>query len=329
MSRWRRALRLILPALLVSGFGIGAVQTWLAHIAFEPGPLAAERDIVVPHGDTWQVAQSLRQSGVISSTWQFWLLARRSRNEGPLHAGEFAFPAHATPEDVLHVLRAAQAVEHKVTLPEGLTARQITPILAHADAAEGDVPIVAEGELLPQTYLYRRGATREGIVHQAEAALREVLDREWPRRQAGLPLETPREALILASIVERETAIPDERAHIAAVFLNRLRAGMKLQSDPTVIYGLSDGLGTLDHRLTHADLSDLSPYNTYLVAGLPPGPICAPGLASILAVLHSSESDDLYFVADGTGRHVFARTLAEQNRNVARLSAVTALPPPG
>jgi len=214
-----------------------------------------------------------------------------------------------------------------VTLPEGLTARQIAAVIAQADATTGDVPQIAEGALLPQTYLYPRGTSREHLVEEASAAMRQALERAWPKRQADLPLADAREALILASIVERETAIAEERPHVAAVFVNRLRAGMKLQSDPTVIYGLSDGLGTLDRKLTHADLSDPSPYNTYVVAGLPPGPICSPGLASIEAVLHPAASDDLYFVADGTGGHVFARTLTEQNRNVARLRALTAAPP--
>lgn len=327
MRRWRRSLRLVLPALLLSGFGIGGFQTWLSHVAFQPGPLAAARDIVVPHGSNWEVAHSLREEGVIDSAWEFWLLARRSHDQGPLHAGEFAFPAHATPNDVLHMLRSGKRVEHKLTLPEGLTARQIEPILAHAEAAVGEVPQIAEGQLLPQTYLYPRDTTREHLVEEASAAMQQALDREWKKRQADLPLSSEREALILASIVERETAIPDERPHVAAVFLNRLRAGMKLQSDPTAIYGLSNGLGALDRKLTHADLSDPSAYNTYAIAGLPPGPICSPGLASIEAVLHPAASGDLYFVADGTGRHVFARTLDDHNRNVARLRALPAVPP--
>ena len=327
MRNWRRSLRPILPALLLSGFGLGAFQTWLNHVAFQPGSLPAARDVVVPRGSNWEVAHSLRQEGVIDSAWEFWLLGRRSHEEGPLHAGEFAFPPHATPTDVLHVLRAGKRVEHKLTLREGLTARQIVPILVQAEAAVGDLPKIAEGQLLPQTYLYPRDTTREHLVEEASAAMRQVLDREWKKRQADLPLASEREALILASIVERETAIPDERPHITAVFLNRLRAGMKLQSDPTVIYGLSNGLGTLDRKLTHADLSDPSAYNTYAIAGLPPGPICSPGLASIEAVLHPAASDDLYFVADGTGRHAFARTLDDHNRNVARLRSVTPVPP--
>jgi UPF0755 protein len=327
VRNWRRTLQPVLAVLLLSGFLIGGVQTWLNHVLLEPGPLAAVTDVGVPRGGNWQVAEALQQSGVIGSAWQFWLLALRSHREGPLHAGEFEFPAHAAPFDVLHVLRTARPVEHKVTLPEGLTAKQITPIVAHADGATGEVPPIAEGAMLPQTYLYPRGTTREHLVAEGEAAMRQALEHAWAKRQADLPLADAREALILASIVERETAVADERGHVAAVFLNRLRAGMKLQSDPTVIYGLSDGLGVLDRKLTHADLIEPSLYNTYVIAGLPPAPICAPGIASIEAVLHPVASDDVYFVADGSGRHVFARTLRDHDRNVARLRALTAAPP--
>jgi UPF0755 protein len=214
-------------------------------------------------------------------------------------------------------------VQHHLTIPEGLTAPRIIALLAHADALTGpDVPI-AEGSLLPQTYSYVWGTPRAAIAARAAAAQDRALEQAWAHRAPDLPLATPREALILASIVERETALPAERPLVAAVFLNRLRDGMRLQSDPTVVYAASGGMGTLDHALTRADLDAVDAYNTYRFGGLPPGPICSPGLASLQAVLHPADSDALYFVADGTGGHAFARTLAEHNRNVQHARAQT------
>jgi UPF0755 protein len=187
-----------------------------------------------------------------------------------------------------------------------------------AEALTGSVNVSVEGVVLPQTYSYEYGATRAQVLARAEAAQTQVLATAWAGRAPNLPLASSRDAVILASIVERETAKPEERAHIAAVFLNRLRLGMRLQADSTVVYAASDGLGVLDHPLTRTELELDSPYNTYRVKGLPPGPICAPGLASLDAVLHPMASDDLYFVADGTGGHVFAHTLAQHDANVKR-----------
>jgi UPF0755 protein len=185
----------------------------------------------------------------------------------------------------------------------------------------GEMPAIEEGSLLPQTYGFERGTSRASVVARARAAMEKVLAEAWAARAADLPLASPREALVLASIVERETARPEERARIAAVFLNRLKQGMRLQSDPTVVYAASDGAGVLDHALTRAELERDSPYNTYKAGGLPPGPISAPGGASIRAVTQPARSDELYFVADGAGGHVFSRTLEEHNRNVARWRA--------
>ena len=183
--------------------------------------------------------------------------------------------------------------------------------------------------MLPQSYGFELGATRKAILDRAGAAMEQALAKAWAERQPDLPLATPEDALILASIVERETARPDERPHVAAVYLNRLRLGMKLQADPTVVYGTSGGAGTLDRPLTRADLDRDDPYNTYRIRGLPPGPIDSPGSASLRAVTQPAASSDLYFVADGTGRHVFARTLEEHQRNVARWSALGPASVPG
>jgi UPF0755 protein len=250
------------------------------------------------------------------SHWRFRLAGTLTRGLGEVHAGEFAFPAHASLRTVLAVLRTGQPVQHHVTIPEGLTAPQIITVLSRAEALSGpDIP-VPEGSVLPQTYAYTYGTPRAAILARAAAALDRALDEAWARRAPDLPLATPRDALILASIVERETAKPEERPLVAAVFLNRLREGMRLQSDPTAIFAASQGDGVLDHPLTRAELDRDDAYNTYRVMGLPPGPICTPGLASLQAVLHPADSDALYFVADGSGGHAFSRTLAEHVQNV-------------
>lgn len=302
---------------------IGLATRTAEYIYDQPGPLHEPRTVVIPRGGLVEVAEALHQAGVIASPLTFRLAAFLTHG-GPLHAGEFAFPAYARLRDVLSILRTARPVEHHVTIPEGLSAAQIDLLLdGKADLSGPDV-LPQEGAVLPQTYAFEHGATRAAIVSRAETAMTQALQAAWASRVPGLPLASPQQALILASIVERETGLPEERPHVAAVYLNRLRLGMRLQSDPTVIYAASGGLGRLDRPLTRADLDLDNPYNTYRVAGLPPGPICSPGLASLQAVTHPAQSDDLYFVASGAGGHVFSETLADQDRNVARLRELVA-----
>ncbi len=241
---------------------------------------------------------------------------------GKLHAGELAFLEHASLREVLRVLRTSKPVQHKLTIPEGLTAIQIARLLGKSDVLTGDIPVPPEGAILPQTYAFEFGATRSSIVERASADMQRTLAQAWASRSPDLPLNSPKQLLILASMVERETARPEERPHIAAVFLNRLRKGMRLQSDPTVIYAVSKGAGTLDRPLSKADLDIASPYNTYRVEGLPPGPIASPGLASLEAAARPEQTDDLYFVADGTGGHAFSATLEEHLKNVAKWRAL-------
>ncbi len=291
-----------------------------------PGPLPEANAIVVPRGSTAEVAEALHTAGVIAHPWLLRIAAWVSQRDGTLRAGEFAFPAHAPVTRVLAVLRAARPVQHRLTIPEGLTAQQIAGVLAHADAATGTAGTIAEGSVLPQTYDYERGTDRAMLAERARAAMARLLQAAWSARAAGLPLASPRDAVTLASIVERETAKPGERAHVAAVYLNRLRQGMRLEADPTVMYAASGGSGVLDRPLSRADLRRDDPYNTYRVTGLPPGPICAPGRDSIEAVLHPADSDDLYFVADGTGGHVFSRDFAQHDAAVARWRALNAAP---
>jgi UPF0755 protein len=294
---------------------------WFAWQRDRPGPLPVARAIVVPHGSAERIAQVLSDASAIGDPRVFRLSAWLGRHEGALHAGEFAFPAHASMADILLLLRTAKPVVHRLTIPEGLTAPRVAAIFAKAEAAMGETGPIGEGTLLPGTYSYEYGAAREGLAAKAREAMAKALAAAWADKAPDLPLSGPNEALILASIVEKETARADERAHVAAVYLNRLRIGMKLQADPTVVFMASNGAGQLDHPITRSELDRDDPYNTYRVAGLPPGPICAPGAASIQAVLHPIASQDLFFVADGTGGHVFAATREAHERNVAKWRA--------
>jgi UPF0755 protein len=313
----RRAGRALL-AVLVFGLlvaGIGGVLGW--RIATAPGPLAEERAVVIPRGGIREIAARLEREGVVRDADAFALAALLTRGQGPLRAGEFAFPAGASLLEVLAVLRTARPVQRRFTIAEGMLAVQIRAALEAEAALTGPVPPFAEGALLPETYLFSWGDSRESLVRRAAAAMDQALAQEWERRAPNLPLASPREALILASIIERETAVPEERARIAGVFINRLRRGMPLQSDPTTAYAAAEG-GVLERPLTRADLQRDHPFNTYRVTGLPPGPIASPGRAAIRAALNPETHDFLYFVADGSGGHAFARTLDEHNRNVAR-----------
>ena len=313
----RRAI-FVACGLLILLVAVAAGGVWYAGQVYDaPGPLPEARAIVVPHGGAEAVAASLLAAGAIGDARAFRLAALATSDDGALHAAEFAFPAHASLREVLAVLRTAKPVQHHLTIPEGLTALQIAQLVAHGEALTGDAPLAAEGAVLPETYSYELGTTRAALTERMMAAMQHALEREWEARAPDLPLASPFQALILASIVERETAKPQERPHVASVYLNRLRLGMKLQSDPTVVYAASNGWGVLDHGITRSELDADSPYNTYRVFGLPPGPICAPGIAAIHAVLQPSHTDDLYFVADGTGGHVFAKTVEEHTRNVA------------
>ena len=309
----RRFLLIILLLLaLLGGAALYAIRAYDA-----PGPLGVADVVLVPRGGLDQVADALEQNGVVRSAFALRAAALATRGQGAVRAGELQFPAAASLRQVLEVLRTARPVQHRLTIPEGLTAAQVAMLLDRAPALDGDPAVPAEGRLLPETYAYERGTLRATLVERGRIAMDRALERNWATRSPAVPLDTPQEALILASIVERETAKPEERPRIAAVFLNRLRRRMKLQSDPTVAYGASNGTGVLEHGLTKADLERADPYNTYRNAGLPPGPISMPGLASLVAVTQPAPTDDLFFVADGSGGHVFARTIEEHNRNVA------------
>ncbi len=304
--------------LLLSAAGI----SWLERQFTAQGPLQTNSDYVVPHQRLGPLSATLQQDSIVRDGRLFRLAALLTRGDGALHSAEFALPAHISINQLLQILRTAKPVLHKVTFPEGLTAREIRAVLDRADAATGDTPAFNEGELFPDTYEFERGTPRAVIVGLAKARMASILADEWQGRDAGLPLASAEQAEILASIVERETALAPERPHVASVFLNRLRLGMKLESDPTVIYGTSNGMSKLDRPISHADLLQVTDFNTYVIPALPPTPIGSPGRASIHAVLHPQPSEDLYFVANGTGGHSFASTLDEHKRNVTKWRAL-------
>jgi UPF0755 protein len=265
------------------------------------------------------MAKVLHEEGVIAYPLLFRMALMVDPTPKPIKAGEYEVPAHMSMRGLVDLLQSGKLVQRRLTVPEGMTTAEVIELVRKSDALSGDVTVeVKEGDLLPETYFYSRGDTRDGLLLRMKQAMEKTLDEAWRKRMPGLPLANRREALILASMVEKETAIPAERAKIAAVFLNRLRLGMKLESDPTTIYGLTGGKGALGRELTRADLQSNSPYNTYVAPRLPPGPIGNPGRASILAATQPAHDRSLYFVADGQGGHVFARTVAEHNRNVER-----------
>ena len=318
-----RALKfLALLSMVVALGGAILIAAWSQLNAYlvRSGPATAETVVVLPRGaGLGQIAATLAEAGVIDHPWLFRLAVRVLGRDRDLKAGEYAFPARATPQGVIAMLAKGETVARRLTVAEGLTVAEIFQLLENAEALEGALPPPPEeGSLLPETYFYAFGDSRVGLVRRMEDAMRETMDELWSQRAEGLPFRTQREALILASIVDKETGVADERDKVAAVFINRLRRGMRLQADPTVIYGLTEGDGALGRELNRRDWEHGSAYNTYQIDGLPPGPIGNPGRASIEAVLRPAEVEYLYFVANGSGGHAFARTLAEHNRNVAQ-----------
>lgn len=316
-----RALALLFSigsGLALVGLAGGVLATRLLDA---PGPLAGEVTLVLPRGEgVGEVGRRLADAGVVDDAWGFQAAAALLRVERRLQAGEYRFPAGETMRRVLGRIASGDTLVRRLVVPEGLAVHGVLALLAAAEGLEGPLPAnVVEGALAPDTYHYRHGDRREALVQRMRSAQERLLGELWASRRPDLPFATPAEALVLASIVEKETALPEERRRVAAVFVNRLARGMRLQADPTVVYALSEGRGELDRPLTRVDLRTPSPHNTYVVDGLPPTPIANPGRAAIAAVLDPLRTDELYFVADGSGWHVFARTLAEHNANVAQI----------
>lgn len=288
-----------------------------------PGPLTVSTVLVVPRGaGTSAIAEQLQRDGIIADRRVFMasiFYFMRLKGHGSLKAGEYQFDKHASMRQVLDTLVEGKSIQYKVTFPEGWTSQQIVARLVSNPELNGEViEIPAEGSLLPDTYSFGTKDTRKDIVQRMQHAQTKFLAKMWEERDPDIMVKTPEEALILASIVEKETGVAEERPHIASVFHNRLKKRMRLQSDPTIIYGLVGGQGVRDHPITRSELERENPYNTYKIDGLPPTPIANPGRAAIEAVLKPAKTKDLYFCADGTGGHAFASSLAEHNRNVAK-----------
>ena len=311
-GRWALLALLLIVAGAAGGY-LYVTRGWTAA-----GPLTAEASVTVPEGATLAAAaRAMEKAGAIRSTTRFLRDARLFGSEASIRAGEYAVPAGASEADVLALLQGGKTKQRLVTVPEGMPAVLVRERLMAAPLLTGSVPLPAEGSVLPDSYSFERGEPRTAVLKRMTDAMTKALAEAWKARKPTTVVKTPREALILASIVEKETALAAERRTVAAVYSNRLRSGMMLQADPTTIYPITQGK-PLGRRIRKSELAAVNGYNTYAMRGLPEGPICNPGRASIKAVLAPAESKALYFVADGKGGHVFAETLAEHNTNVQR-----------
>ena len=312
---------LLLLVLIVGG---GAVV--FGKTRFEaPGPLQDDKVVnIPPRSGMMDIADLLKREGVIDEHRLIFIggvFALQARSE--LKAGEYIFPKRASVRDVVETIVEGKVVQHQLTIPEGLTSEQIVARLLESDVLSGNIKDVPrEGSLLPDGYNFNRGFTREQMLQRMRQAQDRLVREVWERRNPELPLKTPDQLVILASIIEKETGKPEERTRIAAVFANRLKQKMRLQSDPTVIYGLVFGKGSLGRPLSKADISQPTAYNTYIIDGLPPGPIANPGRAAIEAAANPARTKELYFAADGTGGHAFAESYDQHLKNVARLRVI-------
>ena len=301
-------------------------SAWVWHTYTAPGPLATEQLLYLPPGSTARaVIGQLEARGIIAAALPFTVAETLQGHTARYQAGEYRFPPHISPREASALLRSGKTVQRRLVVIEGQTVSAVQAAAATLPGLSGNWPKqIPEGSLLAETWFYQWGDSKAALVQRMQTTLQTELQRLWAERAPDLPLKTPEEALILASIVEKETGHPDERGLVASVFLNRLQKGMPLQSDPTVIYALTEGKGALERRLLRADWGLEHPFNTYRIPGLPPAPIANTGRAALQAVLQPPKTDFLFFVADGKGGHVFARTLAEHNKNVAALQKLRA-----
>ena len=305
---------IIIFLIVLSVLAYMQIKGWIAA----SGPLLNVTNVVVPKGASLKtVAEELSRAGVIDKPWLFRIMARINGLAKHLKAGEYQFMPGISLQAAMDKIARGEVFFRRITIPEGLTSGQIMYLIANYPDLEGEIDLdVKEGELLPETYSFELGASRNSIILQARAAMQKALEEVWASRDSSLPLKDVNELLTLASIIEKETGVPEERPLVASVFLNRLKKGMRLQTDPTVIYAITEGETSFGRSLKRADLKIDSPYNTYMNYGLPPGPICNPGREALMAAARPQQSDYLYFVADGKGGHRFARSLNEHNRNV-------------
>jgi UPF0755 protein len=309
---------LILIAVIVLAALIGIYALWWA-----PGPKPGPHDVIIKEGTTIRsVSRQLAKEGAIPGTARtYYVMARLFGSSDPIQAGEFEIPKGMGGASILDLLQHGKPLLRLITVTEGMPSITVEQKLASSSYLAGPTPPVPEGSVLPDSYSFQRGDARAALVRRMQAAMTKTVAQLWPKRSTDCPVATPQQAVTLASIVEKETAKPAERPLIAGVYCNRLRIGMALDADPTVIYAVTKGK-PLGRRILKSELHSADPYNTYTHAGLPPGPIANPGKASLEAVLHPAKTQALYFVADGTGGHVFANTLAEQDANVAKWYAI-------
>lgn len=329
ISGFVRVISSVLTVSLIVMVLVGGTAFAIFNQFESPGPLDAPRTVVIPKGEgRIAIAERLEKEGVITNRWTFvggYLLQGflGGRKTSELRAGEYEIKEHASMREVIDTLAEGKSILYKATLPEGLTSEQIVERLKAEPNLSGEITsIPAEGTLLPDTYYFSKGASRNEILDRMRDGMEKVMTELWEQRDPDLPVRSVEELVTFASIVEKETGRQDERDRVAAVFYNRLRKGMRLQSDPTIIYGIVGGQGVLGRGITRADIDTKSPYNTYQINGLPPGPICNPGKSTIEAALHPAKTSDLYFVADGTGGHTFSETLKDHNSAVQKWRAV-------
>ena len=328
--RFLRALVMwIFVLAFLAGAGAAAGWVWFNNELTAPGPLTEETVIRVEPGEVLSVvAGRLEADGVIKDARLMTVKARIDGSELKIKTGEYLIEKGASVDEVLSILIEGRALLHRITLPEGRTTAQLLRMIEEDKLLEGEMPetLPEEGTLLPDTYMFHRGMTRVRLIEKMQQAQQDLLDELWPKRQEGLPISTPYEAVILASVVERETGRADERPEIAGLFTTRLKRGMRLQSDPTIIYGISKGEPLYNkagqrRTLYRSEIDRHTEWNTYQVDGLPKTPICNPGADAIRAVLDPPETEYIFFVADGKGGHLFAKTNAEHERNVAAYRA--------
>jgi UPF0755 protein len=315
----------IITIILLAMIGAGTAYYYGKQVLESPGPLPEDKVVNIPaRAGKRDIAETLQREGVIDvNPWVFigGVLAMKASSD--LKPGEYSFQKNASLRDVIATIVEGKVVQHSVTIPEGLTSEQIVAKLTENDIFAGSVrEVPREGTLLPETYKFPRGTTRDQVIQRMQQAQKRVIAEIWERRSPDIPVKTPEQLVTLASIVEKETGKPDERSRVAAVFVNRLKQKIKLQSDPTIIYGLVGGKGTLGRPIKRSEITQPSPYNTYVIDGLPPGPISNPGRASLEATANPARTRDLFFVADGTGGHAFTETYDQHQKNVAKLRTI-------
>jgi UPF0755 protein len=323
VSGFARIVSGVMTVVLVAMLAIGGLTLLVGHLYTTPGPLTVAQTVVIPKGaSSNDIADDLEREGVISSRWAFMVnylvQSRMHPGEVVLKHGEYLFKQHASIREVMETLSDGKSVLYKVTVPEGLTSQQIVERLKGEENLSGDVTqIPAEGSLLPETYSIEKGMTRQELIERMQAKQKQVLDAAWERRRQDLPLKTPEEAVVLASIIEKETGRSDERERIAGVFVNRISKGIPLQSDPTILYGIYGGGVSWGKPIMQAEKDTKNAHNTYQIKGLPPTPICNPGRPALEAALNPTQTGELFFVADGNGGHIFSATLKDHNAAVA------------